>query len=238
MSIPKNTTAGQCLTLATVATVAVAMALPLLAFQREQARRARCMNNLRSIQQAMILYAEDNRDWLPALSRLDGSGSRGSAENAFERHVSLLLNLGYLSDPAVLVCPSDKEDGDPSLPFSDDGSSGHACVRVARGGPPWRPNAEPNPNIRWFNISYIYVAGLTTRDKGDFLLLADEHWASEGDCPAECRHNLVPFDNHGDTGRNVVFLDGTGMWLADIHLDEAYKSIQASHANYRTRTID
>jgi prepilin-type processing-associated H-X9-DG protein len=132
------------------------------------------------------------------------------------------------------VCPSDKEDGDPSKPLSDDGSTGHARVRVAQGGPPW----ESATNIRWFNISYVYVAGFTVRDRGDFLILADEHWDSEGNCPADCRHDLDQFDNHGKAGRNVLFLDGHGQWLPGVRIDAAYQPIQTYGANYRTRTVD
>src|SRR5207244_1212741 len=116
-------------------------------------------------------------------------------------------------------CPSDKEDGDPLQPL---GSDSHQRVSVARDG-----------NLQWFNLSYVYVAGLTVRDRGDFLLLADEHWDSEGDCPAECSHDLDPFDNHGKAGRNVMFLDGHGEWLPGPSLSKAYESIEKHEANYR-----
>jgi len=236
-SQPKS---GMANTLALICVVAllIALALPMLSVQVERARRARCLANERSIWAAMSLYASDFRGWYPALSPLSRNGARTEAENGFDRHCSMLLNLGYAHDPAIFVCPSDKEDGDPSNPLSDDGSTGHARVRAARGGPTWIPGGQSGANFSWFNVSYFYVAGLTTRDRGDFLLLADEHWDSEGDCPADCRHDLDQFDNHGKAGRNVLYLDGHGEWLPGISIDAAYAPIRENNAQYRTRTVD
>lgn len=229
-----QTGAVRALTMVMMIAVVAALGLPLLNLQRERARRAQCLNNMRSIWAAMSLYANDYKGWFPAMSPLGMDGTRGDGEIGFDRHAALLLNLGYASSPSIFVCPSDKEDGDPMRPLSDDGSSGHARVRVARGGPPWTSAR----NINWHNNSYFYLAGLTIRDPGEFFVLADEHWDSEGNCPAECRHDLDPFDNHGKAGRNVFFLDGRGAWLAGVRIDEVYQPIQTRGANYRTRTVD
>ena len=236
-SVPKSGMANV-LTLISLIALLIALALPVLDVQLECARRARCLANERAIWAAMSLYANDFRGWFPAMSALERNRSRGEAENGLDRHCSLLLNLGYTRDPSFFVCPSKKEDGDPSMPLSDDGSTGHARVRVAGGGPPWIPGEEPYANFSWFNVSYVYVAGLTIHDRDDFLLLADKHWDSEGACPADCRHDLDQFDNHGRAGRNVMFLDGHGEWLPGVSLDEAYAPILEYHAQYRTRTVD
>jgi prepilin-type processing-associated H-X9-DG protein len=217
-------TARPLILLASVAVLG-ALSLPALSVQRERAHRLRCLANQRAIWEAMNLYAADYRGWLPALSPLV-NGSRREGENGFNRHAGLLLGRGYLRPASRFVCPSDHEDGNPRQPFSADGASGHARVRVAR------------ENLQWFNVSYVYVAGLTVRDPGEFLVLADEHWDSEGDCPAECSHDLDPFDNHGKAGRNVLFLDGHGHWLPGVSLAEVYQPILKQAANYRTRTVD
>ena len=226
------------LTLVSVVALLIALALPMLDVQVERARRARCLGNERAIWAAMSLYASDFNGWFPAMSSLGRDGTRTEKENGFDRHCSLLLNLGYMHDPAVFVCPSDKEDGDPAMPLSDDGSTGHARVAPARGGPPWIPSEGAGANFSWYNVSYVYVAGFTKRDRGDFLLLADEHWDSEGACPADCPHDLDQFDNHGRAGRNVLYLDGRGEWLPGVSLGPAYASIRESGANLRSRTVD
>lgn len=226
------------LTLVSLIAVLVALALPALDVQMERARRARCLSNERAIWAAMSLYASDFNGWFPVMSALGRDGTRSDAEKGFDRHASLLLNLGYARDPAIFVCPSDKEDGDPSGPLSDDGLSGHARVRPASGGPRWIPGTEPGANFFWYNVSYVYVAGFTTRDRSDFLLLADEHWDSEGDCPADCRHDLDQFDNHGRAGRNVLYVDGRGEWLPGASLDAAYDPIRQNRAHLRSRTVD
>jgi hypothetical protein len=226
------------LTLVSVIALLVALALPALDVQVERARRVRCLSNERAVWAAMSLYASDFNGWFPVVSALGRDGTRSDAEKGFDRHVSRLLNLGYTRDPSIFVCPSDKEDGDPSGPLSDDGSTGHARVRVARGGPPWIPGDETGANLFWYNVSYVYVAGLTTHDHADFLLLADEHWDSEGDCPADCRHDLDQFDNHGRAGRNVTYVDGRGEWVPGISLDDAYAAIRENGARLRSRTVD
>lgn len=225
------------LTLVALGAVVVALALPLLNLQIERSRRARCLGNLHSIWAAMQLYATDWNGWFPVVSRIGGDGSRGVAENGFNRHAALLLNSRYASDAGIFHCPSDREDGDPSRPISDNGATGHARARPAT-APTNSSGWVAAGNLEWFNISYVYVAGLTIRDRGDFLLLADEHWDSEGDCPADCRHDVDEFDNHGKAGRNVLFLDGRAEWLAGPRIDAAYAPILDGKAQYRTRTVD
>src|SRR5687767_4948897 len=43
----------------------VAILLPSLNKAREQANKAKCLSNLRSLGQAMVLYANDHKDRLP-----------------------------------------------------------------------------------------------------------------------------------------------------------------------------
>jgi len=53
--------------------VLIALLIPALSGVREQANRVKCMSNLRSIGQAMKLYANDNKERYPRTLYVDGS---------------------------------------------------------------------------------------------------------------------------------------------------------------------
>jgi len=55
--------------------VLIALLIPALSGVREQANRVKCMSNLRSIGQAMKLYANDNKERYPRTLYVDGSNA-------------------------------------------------------------------------------------------------------------------------------------------------------------------
>ena len=84
-------------------------------------------------------------------------------------------------------------------------------------------------NARWLmalSAGWMLTAGTLGRAEGDKKLLQGR-WEV-----------VAVFDNHGKSGRNVLFVDGTGHWLAGASVSDAYKPIQTFQANYRTRTVD
>src|SRR4051795_5959562 len=56
--------------------VLIGILLPALGRAREQANQAACMSNMRQVAMAFVMYANDNKGWLPATSR---GGSQGAA---------------------------------------------------------------------------------------------------------------------------------------------------------------
>ena len=99
----------------------VALLLPALGAARERGRRTVCMANLRTLGQAITIYASDNRDrlvpgdcpvswavWAEPVDLLPADGIRGDGT----RRVNLghLLNAGALPMPSrhetVMFCPS------------------------------------------------------------------------------------------------------------------------------------
>lgn len=91
--------------LVVIAIIAIlaALLLPALANSKEQARRARCKNNLRQFALALHMYAHDNEDWLPS-----GRSEMGAEDD----HVPVLCEetrktiIQYGGSWKIIDCPS------------------------------------------------------------------------------------------------------------------------------------
>ncbi len=70
--------------LVVIAIIAIlaAMLLPALSQARERARQATCINNLKQIALAYLMYLQDSKDWLPPIQ--DGSCTWGLAPDGRE----------------------------------------------------------------------------------------------------------------------------------------------------------
>ncbi len=137
-------------------------------------------------------------------------------------------------DYEVLQCPSDRLDG-------GENGSAFPAVTPTRIGGVTRTDAQAGlitngmdfipPNVIWYNVSYIYIAGLKTTDKVAVGLFGDEtngcDWGAttgdfgSGGAPPDWYQTLRAqrptnkggpgyddTDNHGRTGGNWAFSDG------------------------------
>jgi prepilin-type N-terminal cleavage/methylation domain-containing protein/prepilin-type processing-associated H-X9-DG protein len=129
--------------------ILAAILLPALARAREAARRASCMNNLKQMGLVFKMYADEARGLFP---RIHGDQPWGGGLPATctiannDAHLAPQIQAvfpEYLSDPKVLVCPSDPEAGeDNPLQIVQDAPGQHCPYS----GIPARPD-----------LSYIYM---------------------------------------------------------------------------------
>jgi prepilin-type N-terminal cleavage/methylation domain-containing protein/prepilin-type processing-associated H-X9-DG protein len=94
--------------LVVIAIIAIlaAILLPALARAREAARRAACQNNLKQMGIVFLMYAGENRGYFPPKVRLCDPNPDPLERNYAWMADPLAIYPEYLTDPGVLVCPS------------------------------------------------------------------------------------------------------------------------------------
>lgn len=189
----------------------VGITLPALGNARENARRLRCLANLKGLGVSFQLYMNDSKDLFPYVLPFRNPGNPGGGNDP-----SLLEVLAAYADAAI--------------PYEDPATG----LYVA--GPPWvcpsdRPGVD-EVNASWQNLgtSYEYIPGalmvyaevfLAVRDpqRGVSFALRDRDWpilADGGDW-----HRLRSSDQ---PRRNALFNQG---WRADWTIQPASDDLEA-----------
>jgi prepilin-type N-terminal cleavage/methylation domain-containing protein/prepilin-type processing-associated H-X9-DG protein len=146
--------------------ILAAILLPALAKARESARRSACVNNLKQMGLVLGMYAQENRDKYPPPD--NHSGRFMYDANA--------LYPEYLTDAAIMACPSDPEYA-PKSNFRltmnttlTDGSFGSATQAFNAG--------TVHPDCIG-PMSYVYVGWMITKDSESMAGLAMYSWLEE-----------------------------------------------------------
>jgi len=219
----------------------IAILLPALSGAREHANRVKCAANLRSIGQAMVLYAQENHGRYPRTkynrgtdahffnsigtdppfgTEPNGSPMPGTPrENDLTAAYFLLIYYGFVP-PDVFVCPSTDHEKDPLL---------------RPGDAPWKRGAALRSNFivtdplgKDFSYSFAnpYPGnGLPVTDPGyqyrptdpvDLALAADrndgERWNTFDPDAGQAKIQPMNSSNHKRKGQNVLFNDGHVSW--------------------------
>lgn len=87
--------------------VLISLLLPALGRARAQAQSVKCMSNLRSLGQAVMLYSNSNRGYTPSWSGVQVAGGDGTAPDTPGMGWTELLEPYYSATTSeVYVCPS------------------------------------------------------------------------------------------------------------------------------------
>jgi prepilin-type N-terminal cleavage/methylation domain-containing protein/prepilin-type processing-associated H-X9-DG protein len=220
----------------------ISILLPALSSAREQANRVRCSANLRSIAQAMMLYAQENHGQYPRTKyngtgetnffnctgtglpfgmEANGSPTDGSPhENDLTAAYFLLIHYGFVP-PDVFVCPSTDHEKDPLLRPGDAPWKRGAALRSnfivtdPLGKDFSYSFADPYPGIGALSpLEPTYQYRPT--DPADLALAADrndgERWNTLDPDAGQTKIQPMNSSNHKRKGQNVLFNDGHVSW--------------------------
>lgn len=197
-----------------IISILAAMLLPALQSAREKARQMVCMNNLKNVGLAIMMYADDYNGWTP-------TGHDGVQSWSYPIYTG-----GYAPTPAVgkrtiFVCPSypTKTGGQYVGKFNEAGRTYGWNLGYAA----WDLNLQAHYRITSNPVKIMEPSSTTTDGPSNFLLVADSRWKNtdpiqfyairardeNGNEAIHCRHSKIA---------NCLFADGhvKGLFKSEI----------------------
>ena len=171
--------------------VLIGILLPALGRAREHAKRAECLSNLRTLGQAMYMYANASKDRLP---------NSNPPNTAFDydaiNYVMVSFARDFVKNAGVFHCPSDHATPRPSAIETAD----YTLPNSARG------------SYDFYSLFWIPEYGPRLVKMKQAPLAWDLN-GGEGE--------PLPDQNHGPKGGNVLFADGHAEWQNGKDWDDA-----------------
>jgi prepilin-type N-terminal cleavage/methylation domain-containing protein/prepilin-type processing-associated H-X9-DG protein len=165
--------------------VLIGVLLPALSKAREQANRTKCLANLRSLGQAMIMYANESRDRLP-----NCNPPNTSADYAATNQVLVSLAKKYVRNAATFHCPSDVDPVPQDITTADPMLEDSARISYDFYSIYWRPEFGPRwVRVKQAPLAWDWEGGQAKPDilqnhsiKGGNVVYADGHgiWEERG----------------------------------------------------------
>lgn len=211
--------------------ILAAILLPALSRAREMARRASCANNLKQVGLSLKIYAAEHEGHFPSAAWWYGEADDCNADPVvatttvtgryyFSPDIDEIFP-DYLSDPAVLICPSDANSSidDLTNPVSNNPDFGHHCRAACRG---WHLAQS----------SYTYLGYVLDKTAG--LAASPSDLVGYGATNQQFWPSLIDlWDNSQNVGGDS--LTGTGN-KPIIHLNMQYYALQ--QVIHDTRLVD
>lgn len=213
MGSRKGFTLIELLVVISIILVLASILTPALLRARESANRSTCLANIRSIGQAMYIYAGENNDKYPVAGVT--TSTTGSTLGTTDGSFGMLYNAKTFNDTKVYVCPDKKRSIPPTWT-----ASSRSIVTDAS-------SVSPQRIISYCIVACDNGAGAAVlavnpmiTDNGSNAIIIED--PGSGDVSTMTSYDDT--DNHGVDGTNVYCINGQAKWFRGAKVGAADSS--------------